>query len=75
MRDEELHRVRMVRHEISAECGHDVHRVAAYCRAAAEQLRLATKSSVWQKETPRDETSLANVERHSNRNASAKTTQ
>jgi hypothetical protein len=41
MRDEELIAVRRARHEISAECGHDVHKVAAYCRAAGERLRKA----------------------------------
>jgi hypothetical protein len=41
MRDEEIDAVRSARHEISAECGHDVHKVAAYYRAMGEQLRRA----------------------------------
>ncbi len=43
MRDEEILAIRKVRHEISAECGHDVHKVAAYYRTAAERLRQAGK--------------------------------
>ena len=43
MRDEEILAVRKVRHEISAECGHDVHKVAAYYRAVGERLRQAGK--------------------------------
>ena len=52
MHDEEIAAVRKVRHEISEECGHDVHKVAAYYRAVAEQLRkrstdeAATKSGL-----------------------------
>jgi hypothetical protein len=45
MRDEEIIAVRKVRHEISAECGHDVHKVAAYYRAVGERLRQAGKAS------------------------------
>jgi hypothetical protein len=43
MRDEEILAVRKVRHEISAECGHDVHKVAAYCRAVGERMRQVGK--------------------------------
>ena len=43
MRDEEILAIRKVRHEISAECGHDVHKVAAYCRGVVEQLRREGK--------------------------------
>ena len=39
MSDEEILAVRKIRHEISAECGHDVHKVAAYCRDVVERLR------------------------------------
>ncbi len=41
MRDEEISDVRRVRHEISEECAHDVHKVAAYYRALGKQLRLS----------------------------------
>ena len=44
MRDEEILAVRRVRHEISAECGHDVHKVAAYYRTFEEQSRRAGKA-------------------------------
>ena len=40
MRDEEIAAVRKVRHEISDECGHDVHKVAAYCRDVAEEKAI-----------------------------------
>ncbi len=43
MSDEEILAVRKVRCEISAECGHDVQKVAAYCRSVVEQLRRAGK--------------------------------
>ena len=43
MRDEEILAVRKMRHEISAECGHDVRKVAAYYRAMGEQLRQTRK--------------------------------
>jgi hypothetical protein len=39
MHDDEIAAVRRVRHEISEECGHDVHKVAAYYRTVGEQLR------------------------------------
>jgi hypothetical protein len=39
MHDEEITAVRKVRHEISEECGHDVHKVAAYYRAVGQQVR------------------------------------
>ena len=41
MRDEEIAAVRRVRHEISEECAHDVHKVAAYYRTIGKQLRLS----------------------------------
>jgi hypothetical protein len=43
MSDEEIIAVRKIRHEISAECEHDVHKVAAYCRDVADQLRREGK--------------------------------
>jgi hypothetical protein len=36
--EDEIATVRRVRHEISAECGHDVHKVAVYCQSVVEQL-------------------------------------
>ena len=39
MSDDEIAVVRRIRHAISAECGHDVRRVAAYYRAVADELR------------------------------------
>jgi hypothetical protein len=41
MHDEEIAAIRRVRHEISEECAHDVHKVAAYYRAAGKQIRLS----------------------------------
>ena len=38
MCEDEIAAVRRIRHEISAECGHDVHKVAEYYRAVTEQL-------------------------------------
>lgn len=39
MADEEIRIIRRVRHEISAECGHDVDRVVAYYRSVEEELK------------------------------------
>ncbi len=39
MSDDEILAVRKIRREISAECGHDVHKVAAYCHDLVDQLR------------------------------------
>jgi hypothetical protein len=52
MRDEEIIAVRKARHDISAECGHDVHKVAAYCRAVGEQLRQARRIRLNRAEMP-----------------------
>ena len=41
MLDEEIAVVRRVRHEISEECGHDVHRAAKYYRTVGKQIRLS----------------------------------
>jgi hypothetical protein len=43
MHDEEIIAVRKVRHEISEECGHDVHKVAAYYRTAGKRLRALSE--------------------------------
>ncbi len=39
MHDEEIRAIRKVRHEISAEFGHDVHKVIAYYRQVEDELR------------------------------------
>ena len=52
MPDEEIAAFRRVRHEISEECAHDVHKVAAYYRAAGKQLRL---SGEFRREIPQKE--------------------
>ncbi len=39
MHDDEVTEVRRVRHEISAECGHDVRKVAAYYRSVENDLK------------------------------------
>jgi hypothetical protein len=41
MRNDEIAEVRRVRHEISEECGHDIHKVAAYYRQVQEELRTS----------------------------------
>ena len=53
MRDEEILAIRKARHDISAECGHDVRKVAAYYRASGEKLRQASKPAS-QKTAPRN---------------------
>ena len=39
MADKEINEIRRIRHEISEQCGHDVHRVVAYYREVESQLR------------------------------------
>jgi hypothetical protein len=39
MADDEIKIIRRIRHEISAECGHDVDRVVAYYRRVEEELK------------------------------------
>ena len=39
MHDDEVTEVRRVRHEISAECSHDVRKVAAYYRSVENELK------------------------------------
>ena len=39
MRDPGLDEIRQARHEISEECGHDLHRVVAFYRKVEEELR------------------------------------
>ena len=43
MKDPAIEEVRQARHEISRECGHDLHKVAAYYRAVEEELRQSGK--------------------------------
>ena len=35
----EIQEIRTIRHEISEECDHDLHRVAAYYRAVEQELK------------------------------------
>lgn len=39
MDENEIAAVRRIRHEISAECGHDVHAVIAYYRSVQDELK------------------------------------
>jgi hypothetical protein len=39
MTDDEIKIIRQARHEISAECGHDVDRVVAYYQRVKEELK------------------------------------
>ena len=39
MDENEIAAVRRIRHEISAECGHDVHAVMAYYRSVQDELK------------------------------------
>ncbi len=52
MSDQEIKAVRQVRHEISAECGHDVDRVVAYYRGIEDQLKRSGEFRF--AEVPRD---------------------
>ena len=64
MRDEEIAAIRRVRHEISEECAHDVHKVAAYYRAAGKQLRLF--GELRPKTAPKEKAPLADSARLEN---------
>ena len=39
MPNEEIAEIRKIRHQISEECGHDIHKVAAYYRQVEEDLK------------------------------------
>lgn len=39
MSNDEIARIRKIRHEISEECGHDIRKVAAYYRRVEEELK------------------------------------
>ena len=39
MTDEIIQEIRKARHDISRECGHDLHKLAAYYRAYQEELK------------------------------------
>ena len=39
MPNDEIAEVRKIRHRISEECGHDIHKVAAYYRQVEEELK------------------------------------
>ncbi|MHC4179531.1 MAG: hypothetical protein ACYSWU_18625 [Planctomycetota bacterium] len=39
MPDDEVTTIRQIRHEISEECGHNVHKVAAYYRTVEKELK------------------------------------
>ncbi len=39
MPNDEIAEVRKIRHEISEECGHDIRKLAAYCRNVEDELR------------------------------------
>jgi hypothetical protein len=49
MKDPGIEEVRQARHEISRECGHDLHKVAAYYRDVERELR---RSGRFQFEAP-----------------------
>lgn len=39
MPNDEVAEIRKIRHQISEECGHDIHKVAAYYRKVEEELK------------------------------------
>ena len=39
MPNDEIAEIRKIRHEISEECGHDIHKIAAYYRRVEEELK------------------------------------
>ena len=39
MPNDEIAEIRMIRHRISEECGHDIRKIAAYYRQVEEELR------------------------------------
>ena len=39
MPNEEIAEIRKIRYQISEECGHDIHKVAAYYRQVGEELK------------------------------------
>ena len=43
MADEEINEVRRIRHQISAECGHDIGRLVAHYKEVERELRASGK--------------------------------
>jgi len=52
MPNDEIAEIRKIRHQISEECGHDIHKVAAYYRRVEEKLK---KSGAFRFEEPSSE--------------------
>jgi hypothetical protein len=52
MADDEITIIRRIRHEISAECGHDIDRVVAYYRRVGEEIRRSGKFRFAPREVP-----------------------
>ena len=53
MKDPGIEEVRKARHEISEECGHDLHKVASYYRKVEEELRQSGKFQFEEPPSPR----------------------
>ena len=53
MKDPGIEEVRKARHEISKECGHDLHKVASYYRKVEEELRQSGKFQFEEPPSPR----------------------
>ena len=51
MSDYEIHEIRCIRHEISAECGHDFKRLADYYRRLENELRSAGRYDFFEEES------------------------
>ncbi|GAK53868.1 hypothetical protein U14_05143 [Candidatus Moduliflexus flocculans] len=45
MKDEELVELRAIRHEISLEFGHDIHRYVAYLQCQEEEYRVQIRNA------------------------------
>ena len=58
MTNEEIAEIRKIRHQISEECGHDIHKVAAYYRQVEEELK---KSGRYHFEPSRDSHAARNT--------------
>ena len=59
MPNDEIAEIRKIRHQISEECGHDIHKVAEYYRQVQEELKRSGQFRFEERSEELRETSVA----------------
>jgi len=60
MSNSEIAEIRAIRHQISQECGHDIHKVAAYYRQVEEELKKSGRFRFEQRSAEAEAASMPN---------------